>query len=370
MSIHFESSLNPESRFKTGVSLHSHTTHSKESLSFVYRYAAEVPILAAAIKRGERQYRDRHEGRELDFGRAWWTPPLSPHDAWKLEKGQIEDRFGMSAIVSLSDHDDIEAGMALQVLSECQGTPVSVEWTVPFRGTFFHIGVHNLPVERARDMMARFAEVTANATEDKIREAFEWIAESKETLVVFNHPCWDENAIGAENHRIRMVDFARMYRKYLHALELNGLRPWSENHRVVEFAEETRFPLISGGDRHALEANVILNMTNAKTFVEFGAEIQDGHSEVLLTDQYFESFKLRILQSIAEILDGRWTDRVYYLCDDGVVRNMSELFVSGQPAAVRVFTRGVQLLRKSIDWVKPFAPKAPMPKLPAFRQPA
>src|SRR5258706_10546102 len=130
-------------RFRTGVSLHSHTLHSRENLEFIYRALAKVPLFAAALRRGEQHYRNVH-GRTLDLTRGWWTPPLGAHHAWSVEKAQIEG-LGLSPIVSLTDHDDIEAPVSLQLLEECRGTPISFEWTVPFRFTFFHIGVHNLP---------------------------------------------------------------------------------------------------------------------------------------------------------------------------------------------------------------------------------
>src|SRR5271169_2016171 len=102
----------PWKRFATGVSLHSHTLHSKETLDFIYRAACHAPILAAAVRRGERSYREKH-GTEMDFSRAWWTPPLGPHQAWQLEKAQIEN-LDLDAQVSLTDHDQIEAGVSLQ----------------------------------------------------------------------------------------------------------------------------------------------------------------------------------------------------------------------------------------------------------------
>ncbi len=76
-------------RFRTGVSLHSHTLHSRESLDFIYQAAKRAPLLSAAIRHGEGVYRRRH-GAALDLSRGWWTPPLGPHDAWLLEKSQIE----------------------------------------------------------------------------------------------------------------------------------------------------------------------------------------------------------------------------------------------------------------------------------------
>ena len=46
-------------------------------------------------------------------------------------------------------------------------------------------------------------------------------------------------------------------------MELNGLRQWRENRNVLAFAAAAGKPLISGGDRHTIEANSVLNLTNA-----------------------------------------------------------------------------------------------------------
>ena len=159
---HFEWAPDKETaRFGTGVSLHSHTLHSKESLDFIYNAARHSWLLRAAIRKGEARYSAYYHGKPLDFRRGWWTPPLAPLDAYALEAGQIRG-FGLgTAIVSLTDHDDIEAPMSLQAVDAARATPVSVEWTVPFDSTYFHIGVHNLPPSGARGWMDRLGQFTA-----------------------------------------------------------------------------------------------------------------------------------------------------------------------------------------------------------------
>src|SRR5262249_47496008 len=120
----------------------------------------------------------------------------------------------------------------------------------------------------------------------------------------------------------------------------------------VDLARQFNKPVISGGDRHGLEANTILNLTNATTFAEFVQEIRDGYSQVLLTRQYAEPMAMRLLQNVEDVLgdyDGHihgrhWSDRAFYLCDDGVVRPLSVLW-GVEPLAIRIFTRGVNLLR-------------------------
>jgi hypothetical protein len=343
--------------FRTVVSLHGHTLHSRENLGFLNTLARKAPLIRLALERGAARYRRRH-GTDLDVTRAWWTPPLAPYGAWRLEAGRITSQFGALPLVSLSDHDDIEAGVTLRVLEECSTVPISVEWTVPFGGTFFHLGVHNLPPEKARGIMADMSAFTANPNanpaKDALRDLLAALHAHREVLIVFNHPCWDECDIGRARHGAAAHRFAAGCGRFLHAFEINGLRPWTENRLAIDFARECGKPVISGGDRHALEPNTVLNLTNAGTFAEFVGEVRDGRSQVLVTAEYMEPFALRILHNIEQVLADhethgngwrRWSDRVFYACDDGAVRSLSELWGNRGPVAVRTFVRGVQILR-------------------------
>jgi hypothetical protein len=351
--IHFEEDLQPRGGFRTGVSLHGHTLHSQENLSFVYRMAARIAPIRIALERGEAFYR-RHHGAAFDFSRAWWTPPLSAYDAWAVETRQITERFGLRPLVSLSDHDNIDAPILLQHRAECRPVPVSVEWTVPFGGTFFHLGVHNLPVENARAIMTDLSAFTEQKSNVPLAELFRMLAANRDTLIVFNHPHWDENRIGEEAHRAAARQFSATYKQYLHAFELNGLRPWSENRTVVDLARHFGKPVISGGDRHGLEPNTLLNLSNASSFREFVDEIRGGYSHVLLARQYMEPLCMRVLQNVEDVLRdydqhifGRhWSDRAFYICDDGVTRPLRALW-GEEPLAVRLFTQGVNLLRSA-----------------------
>lgn len=340
----------PVARFRTGVSLHSHTLHSRESLTFIYKAAATTPVLATAVRRGEERYRKLH-GSTLDLSRGWWTPPLGAHEAWALERNQIEG-LDLKALVSLTDHDNIEAPVSLQVVEECRGVPVAFEWTVPFGPTFFHLGVHGVPRADARRWFGELEEYTQRPRPQRLPELMEALARVPETLVIFNHPLWDENRIGAELHRQTAVEFVDRFGPYLHAVELNGLRPWRENRAVIAFAEAARKPVISGGDRHGSEPNANLNLTNATSFEDFAGEVRCGWSEVLFMPHYRENHVLRILHNMTDILGTHenhakgwklWSDRVFYRCDDGRVRSLTELFGSKPPVPVGVFLGMVRL---------------------------
>jgi hypothetical protein len=352
--LHFECNGNTVRRFRTAVSLHSHTLHSCETLSFIERLAKRVGPIRAALARGEAQYRSKY-GSALDLSRAWWTPPAAPRQAWALEKRNIEERFGRQALISLTDHDDIEAPLSLRVLEECRETPVSVEWTVPYGPTFFHLGIHNLPAGSARERMGGLACFTTQGKPAELASLLQSLTEQKDTLVIFNHPCWDESGIGRDEHLRLAEEFGRKYSASVHALELNGLRPWTENREVFRLAHALQKPVISGGDRHALEPNVVLDLTNTGSFSEFVEQVRAGHTDVLITDQYREPFTLRILQSLEEILQDhedhgrgwrRWSDRVFYRCDDGIIHSLTTLFANRVPPELEFSVRAIHMIRQ------------------------
>jgi hypothetical protein len=352
IKVHFESDTAIRS-FRTGVSLHSHTLHSRETLDFIYKLARRLPPMQFALVKGQERYQAAH-GTNLDLTRAWWTPPCAPLDAWNLETRHIHDLLGMNALVSLTDHDNIDAPANLRILESCSQIPISLEWTVPFENTFFHLGIHNIAADRARDIMRELEDFTDHPAQAKLPEILDALGANPATLIVFNHPYWDERGIGEDAHRAAARRFTRTHLARLHAFELNGLRTWKENRAVFELSSMFGLPLVSGGDRHALEPNTILNLTGASTFDEFVEEVRKGESHVLITEQYMEPFTLRIVQNIEDILSDqpnhalgwrRWSDRTFYQHTDGVIRSLGDSWEDREPLAVTIFVRGFQLLR-------------------------
>jgi len=180
--------------FQSGVCLHGHTMHSRECLSFLPRYLHHVPGISQLVRRHERG------PRRVDFARAWWTPPLTPASALRVEREQISSH-GLRPMVSLTDHDDIEAGMALGVTADPAETPISVEWTVPYERSFFHVGVHNIPRNAARGWMAVMADYTGAPREAALPGILGELARVPGLLIVLNHPFWLEEGVTEEDHR-------------------------------------------------------------------------------------------------------------------------------------------------------------------------
>ncbi len=196
---------------------------------------------------------------------------------------------------------------------------------------------------------------TANPSERLLPDLLTWFGRNPGTLVILNHPMWDEKGIGAGRHWSLLREFLRLFGGLIHALELNGLRPWKENQNVMTVAASVKLPVISGGDRHAREPNACINLTNAATFAEFADEVRsDGWSDVLFLPQYQEKFKLRMIRSMCEVMREdpehelgwtKWSDRVFYLCDDGTARSLSELWATKIPAVVNQFVALMGLVR-------------------------
>ncbi len=341
------------SELTTGVSLHSHTSRSRETMSFIPRYVDRVPYLTGRIRHLEAQYRKYH-GRAFDYSRVWWTPPLEPKAAYDLEARQIEDKLGRKALVSLSDHDNVDAGFALAMFSDVERAPISTEWTVPTGESFLHVGVHNLGPGRARMLEAAMAEVTAEPDAARVEEMLDELGRDPGTLIVLNHPLWDEARIGKGEHWRMLDGFLQRHGRHIHALELNGLRPPEENSAVEQLARDRGYVVVSGGDRHGCEPNALVNLTRAGSFAEFAEEVRNGApTHTVYLEQYEEPIRLRVLQVMSDVLRTyrefaterqKWSDRIFYLCEDATVRRLSDVWKGNGPDVVGQFVSAMRLV--------------------------
>jgi len=341
--------------FHTGVSLHAHTHYSREVLSDLPAYILRVPVVAAWYEHQLRAYRAR-EGHCLDFSKGWWHPPVAPRAVFESEVRQIEERLELWPLVSITDHDDLSAGFDLQRLYASPRAPLSFEWTVPYASGYFHLGLHNLPAAAADDWFRRLSAFTAQTSQEKLEDLLADLNGRPDVLIVFNHPCWDLAAVGREEHEKQMRRFLAAYGTQLHALELNGYRWHKENAAVRDLAAATGHPLISGGDRHGCEPNALLNVTNARSFAEFVAEIRDGLSHVLVMPEYRQHLATRMIASAADVMrwyrlypagQRHWTDRVTWDMG-GSVRPLSFHWRDGGPLWVRGSVKVFQVISSPI----------------------
>ena len=332
---------------RTAVSLHAHTNRSRESVTILPSYLDRIPVIGAMARHEMRAY-ERRNGQPIDFTKGWWHPPVTAEQVFASECTQIE-RLGMRPIVSITDHDSIGAGLSLIGRTSYE-VPISFEWTVPYGPGFLHLGVHNLPNKAAADVFGRLAVVTERPASGSLADMLDLVANARQTLVVLNHPLWDLAGVGADTHMDLVCRFVRESRPWLHAIELNGYRSWTENAGAADFAMACGLPVISGGDRHGCAPNSLLNVTAATSFAEFANEVRDdAHSCVVLLPEYREPLVARKLAVAADALrvypahpagQPLWTDRVSYE-SDGVIRSLSAEWTGGGPiwarSAIRLF---------------------------------
>jgi hypothetical protein len=331
-------------KYRTAVSLHSHTNQSKESLLFIPAFAGRWPLLRWALEE-----QCKKSVRPVDFSQAYWTPPLPPKQAFELESNQIEIDLGLMSLVSLTDHDSIGAPSALRQLPAPVQIPFAVEWSVHFEGAVFHLGIHNLPESQARLIMDDLAAYTHNPSAPRLMELLAALNAMPEVLIVFNHPDWDQYCMGQSTFR-RIVDrFLQCHVEFIHAFELNAMRSWTENKIVIDLAAAWQRPLISGGDRHGCEPSGALNLTCATSFPEFVNEIRLGRmSHIVLMPQYAELLGIRFMQTVIDTIrdypehpvgSRRWDERVFHMdFQTGYHRPLSALWKAPPPYLGKIFS--------------------------------
>jgi hypothetical protein len=328
------------SAFRSVVSPHAHTHHSREVLSDLPVYIRRIPLVGPWFDREVN--RRRANDAPVDFSKGWWHPPVSARALFDSEVSQIDRRFGLESIVSMTDHDDLTAGLSIQRLYAADRAPISVEWTVPYAEGFFHLGIHDLPHAHATEWLERFAAFTNSDTTESLRALLDEL-HARDALIVLNHPLWDLAGIGERLHMVRLDEFLVAFGDRIHALELNGYRSRHENGGVRRLGADRGLPLISGGDRHALAPNALLNVTRAATFAEFAAEIRDRVSHIVVMPEYREPLAGRVMAAAVDVLGAyrngqggleRWFDRV--TCEwNGDMRPLSHHWPRGGPLWVR-----------------------------------
>jgi hypothetical protein len=365
---------------RSAVSLHSHSSCSRETLDFVPGLARQVPVVSRLVARSLARY-ERFHGHPLNFASWYWRPPLEPAAVLASEHEHLERRLGCRALVSLTDHDTFEGPRLLRATGRRE-VPLSVEWTVPFEGTEFHIGVHAVAPARLEEAARALVDFTSGRI-NGLGDILDWLIESPETFIVLNHPYWDLARVGALRHDALLLQFLRTHRHRIHALELNGYRTWAENRRVLPLADGFALPVIGGGDRHGLTPNSIVNLTSAGCLAEFAQEVRAGRqTPCVVFEEYTDPFSARLLQGVRDCLThnpdggapGAWMDRVFFT-SDGVDETPLPAMWNGAPwwlsgsvaltqllgsdaarAMFRLATPGRnQVLRSDLGPDKPFA---------------
>ena len=317
---------------RSAISLHSHSHHSKEVLHFLPAFTGGIPVVGRLVRREMARYEARH-GHRPEFSNAYWVPPFTPAEVLASERAQIASRFDLPAMVSMTDHDTICGGLDLLAQGPADDVVLSVEWTVPFRGTSFHLGVHNLPRDLALTMMAEFEAYRVAPDEPRLGDLLAWVHEQRAALTVLNHPLWNANGNLDQSFTALSV-FVEAYRPFLHATELNGYRDHAENRQVIALARAWEMPLVAGGDRHGRAPNALLNLSQATSIAEFVDEVRrDQRTDTVVLPAYREHKTTRVAETVSDVLrparpgepgQRPWIERVFIIHEDGQARPISD----------------------------------------------
>ncbi|NWG13039.1 MAG: hypothetical protein HXY20_05830 [Acidobacteria bacterium] len=309
-------------------------------MMFIPHLASRMPLLGSLLCREIARF-EASNGKRIDFSCMHWMPPALPRAVLDQEVAQIHERLGLHPLVSITDHDCIDGVMHLQVLNLSLEIPISMEWSVPYDGALFHLGVHNLPADQAHGLLKEMQRYNAAPSTPRLAEVLSALNSAPQVLLVLNHPLWNLHYDSPDRHARALAAFLRANDIHIHALELNGYRAWSENRDVLSLAEALGKPAISGGDRHGWQPNALLNLTAAPSFSDFAAEIRrDRLSQILILPEYREPRSLRAFITIDEVLRDyprqpwghqRWTDRVLVEIDADGHRPLSHFWHNGGP---------------------------------------
>lgn len=242
----------------------------------------------------------------------------------------------MAALVSITDHDDIDAPKSLE-----HRVPISMEWTIPFGDFYFHLGVHNMEAGLEEETARELQRFTFRCSDYSASDLLSMLHHSPRTLVVLNHPLWDVERAGKEAHRAALRAFLTEHHDFIHAVEINGFRPWAENLDIFGLGEAWAMPVVAGGDRHGTAPNTVLNVTAASTMEEFAMEVrEDRISDVVLMPGYGRSQltqQLRIAGDAVQFYPEhpshrrQWVDRVFFEKEDGNAQPLSTFLPEGTP---------------------------------------
>jgi hypothetical protein len=274
----------PDREFSHAVSLHNHSCHSVEKL------AALNQVVKLGFMQPLKGILQRSFGLggvpNLNYAEITYNPPYTPDDVYQMESSAASP-WGFDGVhLTITDHDEFAGSLALlRGRADLDGrtnarVAIGEEVSMWYKGHLFHLGVSGLPESAIDETHARIQSAARGQRHD---ELFETLAASG-CLVVLNHPlvAW---APGSD--AIPITDLLTRYGWAIHALEVNGMRRREENDRVLELARHWKKPVVGGGDSHLLVASSVISLSRAASFIDFIAEVKDGHAVPFVTPNYF-----------------------------------------------------------------------------------
>ncbi len=88
---------------------------------------------------------------------------------------------------------------------------------MPYRDSVIHLGIPNLPSATATSWIKTFAAFTASPSMKRLEQILSELNDLTNVLMVFNHPAWNLNKVGAERHRFCIHEFMTNCGRFTHA---------------------------------------------------------------------------------------------------------------------------------------------------------
>ena len=307
----------PAQELGYAVSLHNHSNHSIENMSFLNEM---VKLRFMRPFRGLLQSAFGLAGiKDLNYADIYYRSPLTVEDVLQSESASAAELGFEGVHLGITDHDEISGCLELLRAhpEEAHRNPLGEEISIYFDDYLFHIGVTGMP---AAGIEQFHAGLQLAARERRLDDLFEMLRASG-SLVVFNHPLvpWGKDV----GRKIPAEALLSRYGWVIHALEYNGMRSREENDRVLQLAKHVGKPVVGGGDSHLLLASSVLSLTQAASFQEFAGEVKEGRAVSLVLPTFFAPLGwklfLRVLyfighyrrighfrgQPVADLLNGR-----------------------------------------------------------------
>lgn len=283
----YRSCGDPSRQYPFAVSLHNHSCHSVENLSFLNQ-VARLGFMRPF--RGTLQRAFGLDGvSNLSYADIIYNPPYTPEDLYAMESDAVKGLGFDGVHFAITDHDEFRGNVELLHKRPHLAPRVAIgeEVSVWYHGHLFHLGVSGLPEAGIGETHRR---IQAAAQAENHDELFEILAATG-ALIVLNHPLvfW-----GRGPEKIPVEDLLTRYGWAIHALEVNGMRRQEENDRVLELARHWKKPVIGGGDSHLLVASSVICVTKAASFADFIAEVKEGHSVPMVKREFFAPLRWKM----------------------------------------------------------------------------
>jgi len=277
----------PSGRFRSLVSMHTHSNHSVEKM----RPLDSVMALwfMAPLRAIVRRAFGLNGVADLKYADLWYNPPYSPEEVLRMETESARTLGFDYVQLAITDHDEISGAVELRQRcpAHAHRIALSEELSVRYEEHLFHIGISGL---REDNVVQTHSAIQQAQREGRLDDMFD-ILKAAQCLVVLNHPLipWSKG-----DARTCALSLLKRYGSVIDAVEFNAMRGQKENASVLELARHVNKPVIGGGDSHLLLASAVVCGSGTDNYADFVREVKSGHAVPVIKSDYFAPMKWKL----------------------------------------------------------------------------